>query len=65
MARNNPVTNCVTKQIPGSDPKFHQPLIIDGAGKCTGASFVILNEGCVFRVGFVIVLCFVAVPQIR
>ena len=39
MARNNPVIICVTKQIPNSDPKFHQPLIVDGVGKSTRVSF--------------------------
>ena len=42
MAINNPVTICGTKQIPRSDPKFHQPLIVDGAVKSTGALFAIL-----------------------
>ena len=32
MARNNPVTICATRQIPNSDPKIHQPLIVDGVG---------------------------------
>ena len=45
MARNSPVTICVTKQIPNSDPKFHQPLIVDGVGKSTKTSFAILNQG--------------------
>jgi hypothetical protein len=46
MARNNPVTICATRQIPSSDPKFHQPLIVDGVGRSTRASFSILNRGC-------------------
>jgi len=62
MARNNPVTICATGQIPRRDPKFHQPLIVDGVGKSTGASFAILNKGCSFRVGLFIILCVVAVP---
>jgi len=52
MARNNPVTIYATKQIPRSDPKFHQPLIVDGVGKSTRASLAILNKGHLFRVGF-------------
>jgi hypothetical protein len=56
MARNNPVTICVTKQIPNSDTKFHQNLIIDGFGKSTRASFAILHKGCLFCVGLFIVL---------
>jgi hypothetical protein len=60
MARNNPVTICATKHIPSNDPKFHQPLIVDGVGKSTKASFAILNKGCLFRVGLFIILCVVA-----
>ena len=41
MARNNPVTICAPKQIPSSDPNFHQPLISYGVGKSTRASFAI------------------------
>ena len=65
MARNSPVTICVTGQIPDSDLKFHQPLIVDGVAKSTRASFAILNKGCLFRVGLLIVLCVVVVPLIR
>ena len=46
MARNNPVTICATEQIPDSDPKFYQPLIVDGVGRSTRALFEILNRGC-------------------
>jgi len=62
MARNNPVTICATNHIPRSDPKFHQPLIVDGVGKSTKASFAILNKGCLFRVGLFIILCVIVVP---
>ena len=51
-----------TRQIPNSDPKFHQPLIFDGVGKSTRASFAILNKGCLFHVGFLIGLCVVVTP---
>jgi len=51
IARNNPAIICATKQIPNNDPKFYQPLIIDGVGKSTRASFTILYKGCLFRVG--------------
>jgi hypothetical protein len=61
-ARYHPVTICATGQIPNSVPKFHQPMIVDGVGKSTRASFVILNEGCLFRVGLFIILCVVVVP---
>jgi len=65
MARNNPVAICATKPIPSSDPKFHQPLIVDGVGRSTKASFAILNSGCLFRVGLFIILCVVVVPLIH
>jgi hypothetical protein len=35
LARNNPVIIYATRQIPNSDPKFHQPLIVGGVGKST------------------------------
>ena len=54
-----------TKQIPNSDPKFHQPLIVDGVDKSTRASFAILNKGCLFRVGLFIILCVVMAPWIH
>ena len=54
--------NCATKQIPNSDPKFHQPLIVDGVAKSTTASFAILNKGCLFRVGVFIILSVLVVP---
>jgi hypothetical protein len=47
---NSPVTICITRQIPNSDPKFHQPLIVDGVGRSTKSSFATLNRGCLFRV---------------
>jgi hypothetical protein len=65
MARNSPVAICATKQIPNSDPKFHHPLIVDGVGRSTRASFAILNRGCLFRVGLFIILCVVRVPWIH
>jgi len=45
IARNRPVAICATKQIPSNDPKFHQPLIVDGVGRSTRALFAILNRG--------------------
>jgi len=59
------VTVCATRQIPSNDPKFHQPLIVDGVGKSTRKSFAILNKGCLFRVGLFIILCVVVVPWIH
>lgn len=49
MARNNPVRICVAKHSPRSEPKFHQTEILEGAGRSTSASFVILSSGCVLR----------------
>jgi len=52
---------CATKQIPNNDPKFHQPVIVDGVGNSTRALFGILNKECLFRVGLFIILCVVVV----
>jgi hypothetical protein len=65
MARNSPVTICATRQIPNKDPKFHQPLIVDGVVKSTSASFAILNRGCLFRMGLFFILCVARVPWIH
>jgi hypothetical protein len=65
MGRNSPVTICATRQIPSSDPKFHQPLIVEGDEKSTRASFAILNRGCLFRMGLFIILYVVRVPLIH
>jgi hypothetical protein len=65
MVRNSPVIVCATRQIPNSDPKFHQPLISDGVGKSTGASFAVLNRGCLFRMGLFIISCVVRAPWIQ
>jgi hypothetical protein len=65
MARNNPVTICAARQIPSSDPEFHQAIIVDGVGRSTRASFAILNRGCLFRMGLFIVLHVARVPLIH
>lgn len=65
MARNSPVTICITRQIPNSDPKFHHPLIVDGVGRSTRALLAILISGCLFRMGLFISLCVVMVPLIH
>jgi len=65
IARNSPVAICAIKQSPSNDPKFHQPLIVEGVGRSTSALFAILNRGCLFRVGLFIILYVVAVPFIR
>jgi hypothetical protein len=56
---------CTTRQIPNSDPKFHQPLIVDGVGKSTRVLFIIFNKGRLFRVGLFIILCVVVAPWIH
>lgn len=33
MARNKPVRIWITRQIPSSEPKFHQAVMLDGAGR--------------------------------
>ena len=52
---------CATKQIPNTDPKFHQTLIVDDVGKSTRALSVIFDKGYLFRVCLFIILCVVVV----
>lgn len=40
---------CVTRQIPKSDPKFHQVEIFDGVGRSTRASLMVLRSGWFLR----------------
>lgn len=42
------------RQIPKSEPKFHQEEILDGVGRSASESLMILNRGCVFRM---LVIC--------
>lgn len=35
----------IARQIPRRDPKFHQEEILDGAGRSTNESLIILNSG--------------------
>ena len=65
MARNSPVIICTSRQIPNSDPKFHQPPIVDGVDKSTRALCAILNKGCLFHVGLFIILCVIVAPWIH
>ena len=65
MAKNSPVIICIIRQIANSDPKFHHPLIVDGVGRSTRALFVILNNGCFFRMGLFINSCAVVAPLIH
>ena len=39
IVRNSPVTICIARQIPNSDPEFHRRLIVDGVGRSTKTSF--------------------------
>lgn len=36
---------CTARQTPRRDPKFHQEEILEGAGRSTNASLIILNSG--------------------
>jgi hypothetical protein len=54
MAKNRPVKICVIKHNPNNDPKFHQLEIFEGAGRSIKALFIILNKGCIFRIGLFI-----------
>jgi hypothetical protein len=58
-ARNSPVRVCATKKIPNGDPKFHHPVITDGAGRSSKALFATLIKGCLFRVALFINVCVV------
>jgi hypothetical protein len=59
MARNSPVMICANRHMPSSDPKIHQPLIVDAVGRTTRALFAILNR----LVYFVWVYSLSCVPQ--
>lgn len=62
MARNSPVRIWMARQMPSSEPKFHHDEILDGAGRSTSESLIILNSGCDFRM-FVIVVLVVEVQR--
>lgn len=49
MAKNRPVRICIIRQIPNSDPKFHQAEILEGVGRSMNASLTIFIRGCVLR----------------
>tara|TARA_B110000881_G_scaffold106479_1_gene93407 strand:+ start:9771 stop:10028 length:258 start_codon:yes stop_codon:yes gene_type:complete len=51
MARNIPVTICIIRQIPISDPNFHQAERFLGEGKSQRELLAILITGCFFRIG--------------
>ena len=46
---------CIMRQRPRSDPKFHQTDRFLGEGRSIKEPLIILNRGCVFRKGPVIV----------
>jgi hypothetical protein len=64
-SKHSPIAICATRQIPNNDPKFQHPLIVDGVGRSTRASFAILNRGCLFHVGLFIILCDARAPLIH
>lgn len=49
MARNNPVTIWMARQIPRSEPKFHHEEMLDGVGRSMRESLMIFSKGCDFR----------------
>lgn len=58
MARNSPVSICITKQSSKREPKFHHTDRFLGAGKSIRDLFIMLNRGCFFRIGPVIILIY-------
>lgn len=54
MARNRPVAICVIRQIPRSEPKFHNDERFEGVGRSTNDPLIIFNSGWVFRIGWAI-----------
>lgn len=40
---------CVTRQIPNSDPKFHQVEMFGGVGRSIRASLMVLRSGWFLR----------------
>lgn len=49
MASSKPVTICVIKQMPSSDPKFHQAEMFDGVGRSIRALLMVLSSGWFLR----------------
>jgi hypothetical protein len=54
MARNVPVTICITKHNPSIDPKYHHVLIFGGVGRSISELLITLISGCEVRVGLFI-----------
>jgi hypothetical protein len=54
MAKNVPVTICITRHNPNIDPKFHHVLIFDGVGRSISELFITLISGCDVRIGLFI-----------
>lgn len=55
MARNNPVIICIIRQSPRREPNFHHIDKFLGEGRSIRDPLIILNKGCVFRIGPIIV----------
>ena len=55
MARKRPVIIWIIKQSPSKDPNFHQMDKFLGEGRSIREPLIILNKGCVFRRGPVII----------
>lgn len=49
MARSRPVTIWVTRQMPRSDPKFHQVEMLEGVGRSIRESLMIFRRGWFLR----------------
>lgn len=49
MASSSPVTIWVVRQIPSSDPKFHQDEMLDGVGRSIRESLMIFRRGWFLR----------------
>lgn len=47
---------CTAKHTPRRDPKFHQEEMLEGAGRSTNESLIILNSGWDLRMLVIIVL---------
>ena len=45
MASNRPVRICVARQMPKSDPKFHQAEMLEGVGRSIKELLTIFSRG--------------------
>jgi hypothetical protein len=60
MARNNPVTICITKHVPSRDPKFHHALMFVDVGRSISALLAIFISGCDEIPFCILFVCFVS-----